>query len=85
MFGFEAIPTLSNQVSKYATVVASPGVLTYCSLVQYLGIVSKSWHHVSSNLIPRPLPDFISQLCRKIGFSPQLRDKSASGLGTTLA
>ena len=51
------------------------------------------------SLVPRPLPDFISQPWRKIDFSPRLRDKiwewpgvlhgceikSGSGLGTRLA
>ena len=27
------------------------------------------------SLVPRPLPDFISQPWRKVDFSPQLRDK----------
>ena len=33
------------------------------------------------SLVPRPVPDLISQHWRKIDFSPHLRDKSESGLG----
>ena len=37
-----------------------------------------------ASLVPGPLPDFISPPSRKIG-SPQLQDKSGSGLGMRLA
>ena len=36
------------------------------------------------SLVPRPLPDFISQLWRKIEFLHSCEIKSGSGLGTRL-
>ena len=45
------------------------------------------WDRPSSevnSLVPRPLPDFISQLWRKIVFSPQLWDKTWEWPGTAV-
>ena len=41
----------------------------------------KAWSVVKGSLVPRPLPDCISLLWRKISFSPQLRDKIWEWLG----
>ena len=47
----------------------------YCNTAFKHHAATDSTNPLLTSLIPWPLPDFISQPWRKIGFSPQLRDK----------
>jgi len=64
-----------NYVRNYSVLSAQERLLEDATknnmheLVEHIQIYRQM---VRTSLVPRPLPDFISQLWRKIGFFPQL-------------